>query len=71
VESSCEFGIEPSASIKCWETIEYPNNMQKHVPLKRWYPCTTEQGIITTKFTILILTALRNLNVIFVAKLIV
>jgi hypothetical protein len=21
VESSCEFGIEPSGSIKCWETI--------------------------------------------------
>jgi hypothetical protein len=26
VESSCEFGIEPSGSIKCWETIERPNN---------------------------------------------
>jgi hypothetical protein len=26
VESSCEFGIEPSGSVKCWETIEYPNN---------------------------------------------
>jgi hypothetical protein len=25
VESSCEFGIEPSVSIKCWETIECPN----------------------------------------------
>jgi hypothetical protein len=24
--SSCEFGIEPSGSIKCWETIECPNN---------------------------------------------
>jgi hypothetical protein len=24
VESSCEFGIEPSGSIKCWETIEWP-----------------------------------------------
>jgi hypothetical protein len=24
--SSCEFGIEPSGSIKCWETIEWPNN---------------------------------------------
>jgi hypothetical protein len=23
---SCEFGIEPSGSIKCWETIECPNN---------------------------------------------
>jgi hypothetical protein len=22
VEGSCEFGIEPSGSIKCWETIE-------------------------------------------------
>jgi hypothetical protein len=22
VESSCEFGIEPSGSMKCWETIE-------------------------------------------------
>jgi hypothetical protein len=26
VESSCEFGIEPSGSIKFWETIECPNN---------------------------------------------
>jgi hypothetical protein len=25
-ESFCEFGIEPSGSIKCWETIECPNN---------------------------------------------
>jgi hypothetical protein len=22
VESSCEFGIEPSGYMKCWETIE-------------------------------------------------
>jgi hypothetical protein len=22
----CEFGFEPSGSIKCWETIECPNN---------------------------------------------
>jgi hypothetical protein len=26
VESSCEFGIEPLGFIKCWETIECPNN---------------------------------------------
>jgi hypothetical protein len=26
VGSSCEFGIETSGSIKCWETIERPNN---------------------------------------------
>jgi hypothetical protein len=26
VETSCEFGIEPSGSIKYWETIEWPNN---------------------------------------------
>jgi hypothetical protein len=26
VECSCEFGIEPSGSIKCWETIECPNS---------------------------------------------
>jgi hypothetical protein len=26
VESSCEFGIKPSVSIKCWENIEWPNN---------------------------------------------
>jgi hypothetical protein len=25
-ESSCEFGTEPSCCIKCWETIECPNN---------------------------------------------
>jgi hypothetical protein len=23
---SCKFGIEPSGAIKCWETIEWPNN---------------------------------------------
>jgi hypothetical protein len=23
--SSCEFGTEPSGSMKCWETIEWPN----------------------------------------------
>jgi hypothetical protein len=23
---SCEFGIEPSCSINCWEAIECPNN---------------------------------------------
>jgi hypothetical protein len=22
---SCEFGIEPSGFMKCWETIEWPN----------------------------------------------
>jgi hypothetical protein len=26
VESSCEFGIEPSGSIKCLETNEWSNN---------------------------------------------
>jgi hypothetical protein len=26
MESSCEFVIEHSGSIKCWETIECPNN---------------------------------------------
>jgi hypothetical protein len=25
VGSSCEFGIEPSGFMKCWETIEWPN----------------------------------------------
>jgi hypothetical protein len=25
-QSSWEFGIEPSSFIKCWETIERPNN---------------------------------------------
>jgi hypothetical protein len=26
MESSCEFGIEPSGSMKCWDTIECRNN---------------------------------------------
>jgi hypothetical protein len=26
VESSCEFGNEPSGSIKCWENVECPKN---------------------------------------------
>jgi hypothetical protein len=25
VDSPCEFGIEPSGSMKCWETIEWSN----------------------------------------------
>jgi hypothetical protein len=25
VKSSCEFGIESSGSMKCWETVEWPN----------------------------------------------
>jgi hypothetical protein len=25
VESCCEFGIEPTGSMKCWETIEWPS----------------------------------------------
>jgi hypothetical protein len=24
-ESCCEFGIEPSGSMKCWEAIEWPS----------------------------------------------
>jgi hypothetical protein len=35
MESSCEFDIEPSGSIKCWEAIEWPNNCW---PLKQ---CST------------------------------
>jgi hypothetical protein len=26
VDSSCEFGTEPSGFIKCWESIEWPTN---------------------------------------------
>jgi hypothetical protein len=26
MECSCEFGIEPSGSINCWETIKCPNS---------------------------------------------
>jgi hypothetical protein len=25
VKSSCGFGIEPTDSMKCWETIEWPS----------------------------------------------
>jgi hypothetical protein len=28
--SSCKLGIEPLGSIKCWETIEWPNNCWPH-----------------------------------------
>jgi hypothetical protein len=37
MESSCEFGIEPSGSMKCWETIKWPsisglsNSVQLHI----------------------------------------
>jgi hypothetical protein len=31
VESSCEFGIEPCGSIKCWETMEdLSSSAQRH-----------------------------------------
>jgi hypothetical protein len=33
VESSCEFGIELSGSIKCWEAIECHNNYVSRVVL--------------------------------------
>jgi hypothetical protein len=26
MKTSCEFGIEPSGYIDCWETIEWSNN---------------------------------------------
>jgi hypothetical protein len=26
VEGSCEYGIEPSGSVKCWEIIEWLHN---------------------------------------------
>jgi hypothetical protein len=31
VESSCEFGIEPSGSMKWWETIKWPNIVASQV----------------------------------------
>jgi hypothetical protein len=33
VESSCEFGIEPSGSMKCCETIEWPSLAASRVVL--------------------------------------
>jgi hypothetical protein len=33
VESSCELGNEPSGSIKCWESIEWLQNLW---PLERY-----------------------------------
>jgi hypothetical protein len=36
MEGSCEFGIERSGSIKCWETIECPNN---------WWPLVVLSSI--------------------------
>jgi hypothetical protein len=27
-KSSCEFGIEPTGSMKCWETIEWPWSLE-------------------------------------------
>jgi hypothetical protein len=50
VETSCEFGIEPSGSMKCWETIEWlacfdhywltskgiPNNVDEFVIYVTW-----------------------------------
>jgi hypothetical protein len=34
VESSCEFGNEPSGSVKCWETIKWLHN---------WWPPSSAQ----------------------------
>jgi hypothetical protein len=35
VESCCEFGVEPSGSIKCWETIEWPGFLSSGAQLHR------------------------------------
>jgi hypothetical protein len=35
VESSCEFGIEPLGSIKCWETFERPSGLSSGAQLHR------------------------------------
>jgi hypothetical protein len=34
VESSYEFGIERSGSIKCWETIECPKGLSSSAQLR-------------------------------------
>jgi hypothetical protein len=39
VESSCEFGNEPSGSIKCWESTEWLHNLW---PLE-WYSAPQSQ----------------------------
>jgi hypothetical protein len=33
VESSCEFGIGPTGSMKCWETIEWSSGLSISVQL--------------------------------------
>jgi hypothetical protein len=33
VGSSCEFGIEPSGSIKCWETIQTTRDLSSSAQL--------------------------------------
>jgi hypothetical protein len=33
-ESSCELGIEPSGSTKCWKTIECPNKSAQPIELE-------------------------------------
>jgi hypothetical protein len=33
MESSCEFGIEPSGSMKCWKTIEWPQVVLSFIEL--------------------------------------
>jgi hypothetical protein len=43
VESSCEFGIERSGSMKCWETIEWPNILW---PLE--YAFSSEHHLVTS-----------------------
>jgi hypothetical protein len=43
VESSCEFGTEPSSSIMCWETIE----VAAQLVASRVVPSSTELLILT------------------------
>jgi hypothetical protein len=51
VKGSCEHGIDPSGSIKCWEVLEGLHNWRllrtRHAVVKRGPP---NMGIISTVF---------------------
>jgi hypothetical protein len=44
VEGSCEFGIEPSGSIKCWESAAGYDNGHMEMPRQRQLPRVKEKG---------------------------
>jgi hypothetical protein len=57
VESSCEFGIEPSGSMKCWETIRTSLGLDDII-----FHCLLTYYSLTFDEKFLVKTSMRVLN---------